>query len=83
MTRFQFVADHSDTTSSPRRGWTVKRLCALLDVRRSSFYTSRAYANLCDRLDVQQSMGAVGSSADNALAESFNATLKREVELDP
>lgn len=26
-----------------------------------------------------QSMGAVGSSADNALAESFNATMKREV----
>jgi transposase InsO family protein len=25
------------------------------------------------------SMGAVGSSADNALAESFNATLKREI----
>ncbi len=24
-------------------------------------------------------MGAVGSSADNALAESFNATVKREV----
>jgi transposase InsO family protein len=24
-------------------------------------------------------MGAVGSSADNALAESFNAALKREV----
>jgi transposase InsO family protein len=24
-------------------------------------------------------MGAVGTSADNALAESFNATLKREV----
>lgn len=24
-------------------------------------------------------MGGVGSSADNALAESFNATLKREV----
>jgi transposase InsO family protein len=24
-------------------------------------------------------MGAVGASADNALAESFNATLKREV----
>ncbi|ANY10707.1 hypothetical protein AFB00_30335 (plasmid) [Pseudonocardia sp. HH130630-07] len=38
MTRFQFVADHHDTTSSPRPGWTVKRLCALLDVRRSSFY---------------------------------------------
>ena len=41
-------------------------------------YTSRAYAALCDRLGVIRSMGAVGSSADNALAESFNATLKRE-----
>ena len=42
-------------------------------------YTSRAYAELCARLGVTQSMGAVGSSADNALAESFNATLKREL----
>ena len=41
-------------------------------------YTSRAYADLCGRLGVNRSMGAVGSSADNALAESFNATLKRE-----
>ncbi len=41
-------------------------------------YTSRAYADLCTRLGVTRSMGAVGSSADNALAESFNATLKRE-----
>ena len=30
-------------------------------------------------LGVTQSMGAVGTSADNALAESFNAALKREV----
>ena len=41
-------------------------------------YTSRAFAQLCTELDVTQSMGAVGTSADNALAESFNATLKRE-----
>jgi transposase InsO family protein len=41
-------------------------------------YSSRAYAQLCTRLGVTRSMGAVGSSADNALAESFNATLKRE-----
>jgi transposase InsO family protein len=33
---------------------------------------------LCTKLGVLPSMGAVGSSADNALAESFNATLKRE-----
>ncbi|WP_425458012.1 IS3 family transposase [Actinotalea subterranea] len=43
-----------------------------------SVYTSTDYAALCDRLGVRRSMGAVGSSADNALAESFNATLKRE-----
>ena len=42
-------------------------------------YTSRAYAELCIKLGVRQSMGAVGSSTDNALAESFNATLKREL----
>jgi transposase InsO family protein len=44
-----------------------------------SVYMSRDYAKLCADLGVTQSMGAVGSSADNALAESFNATMKREV----
>ncbi len=44
-----------------------------------SVYTSRAYTELCDGLGIIRSMGAVGSKADNALAESFNATLKREV----
>ncbi len=44
-----------------------------------SVYTSKAFAALCSELGVTQSMGAVGSSADNALAESFNAALKREV----
>jgi len=44
-----------------------------------SVYTSKDYARLCADLGVTQSMGAVGSSADNALAESFNAALKREV----
>jgi transposase InsO family protein len=41
-------------------------------------YTSKDYAKLCRDLGISLSMGAVGSSADNALAESFNATLKRE-----
>jgi transposase InsO family protein len=44
-----------------------------------SVYTSAAYARLCADLGVTQSMGAVGTSADNSLAESFNATLKREI----
>lgn len=43
-----------------------------------SVYTSKAYVKLCTDLKVTQSMGAIGSSADNSLAESFNATLKRE-----
>jgi transposase InsO family protein len=44
-----------------------------------SVYTSKDYATLCKTLGVVQSMGAVGSSADNALAEAFNATAKREI----
>jgi transposase InsO family protein len=42
-------------------------------------YTSKDFAKLYKKLGVTQSMGAVGTSADNALAESFNAALKREV----
>lgn len=41
-------------------------------------YTSRAFAEACSSAGVRRSMSAVGSSADNALAESFNATFKRE-----
>jgi transposase InsO family protein len=44
-----------------------------------SVYTSKDCARLCSQLGVTQSMGAVGTSADNSLAESFNATLKREI----
>lgn len=44
-----------------------------------SVYTSAAYRQLCEKFGVTQSMGAVGTSADNALAESFNSALKREV----
>jgi len=41
-------------------------------------YTSSAFQTTCRRLGVRQSMGRIGSSADNAMAESFNASLKRE-----
>jgi transposase InsO family protein len=41
-------------------------------------YSAKTFAQLCARLAVTRSMGAVGTSADNALAESFNASLKRE-----
>lgn len=41
-------------------------------------YVSKAFADLCSGLGVTQSMGAVGTSADNAACESFHASLKRE-----
>jgi transposase InsO family protein len=41
-------------------------------------YTSKAFAKACKKAGVRQSMSNVGSSADNALAESFNASFKRE-----
>lgn len=51
---------------------------AVLHTDHGAQYTSRAFADACRRSGVRQSMSAIGSSADNALAESFNATLKRE-----
>ncbi|WP_190078794.1 IS3 family transposase, partial [Streptomyces daghestanicus] len=41
-------------------------------------YTSRAFGQACRSAGVRRNMSAVGSSADNALAESFNATFERE-----
>jgi transposase InsO family protein len=42
-------------------------------------YTSTAFADACAVAGVRRSMGAVGSSADNSLAEAFFASLKREI----
>lgn len=45
---------------------------------RGSQYTSADFGELCDHLGVVQSMGATGVCWDNAAAESFFGTLKRE-----
>lgn len=42
-------------------------------------YASAAFAGACAAAGIRQSMGAAGSSADNALAEAFFASLKREI----
>lgn len=43
-----------------------------------SQYTSAAFAQICDGFGIRRSMGRVGSSYDNALAELFWQGLKRE-----
>ncbi len=45
----------------------------------SSQYTSQEYAAVCERLRITQSMGSVGDSYDNAMAESFFSSLKGEL----
>ncbi|MFB7191877.1 IS3 family transposase, partial [Streptomyces sp. NPDC056230] len=51
---------------------------AVMHTDHGAQYTSRAFAEACRLAGVRQSMSAIGSSADNAAAESFNATFKRE-----
>lgn len=46
---------------------------------RGAQYVSRAFAEVCRRHGIRRSMGRVGSSYDNALAESFFQGMKREL----
>ncbi|GAA3370124.1 hypothetical protein GCM10017744_092620 [Streptomyces antimycoticus] len=60
--------------------WTRGSLAgAVMHTDHGAQYCSRAFADACRRVGVTRSMGAIGSSADNALAESFNAACKREI----
>jgi putative transposase len=42
-------------------------------------YTSDSFAALCERSGVSLSMGSIGDAYDNAMAESFFATIKTEL----
>lgn len=46
---------------------------------RGSQYTSTAFGKRCREAGIMPSMGSVGDAYDNAMAESFFATLEREV----
>ena len=73
--RAELVEDALNAAAALRGGLAG----AVFHADHGSQYTSRDFAAVCRELGVVQSMGGVGSSADNALAESFNATLKREI----
>lgn len=45
---------------------------------RGSEYSGSQHAQACQRMGLVQSMGRVASALDNAVAESFNSTLKTE-----
>lgn len=46
---------------------------------RGSQYLSREHRSFCEQVGIMQSVGRTGSCLDNAMAESFWATLKREL----
>ncbi len=52
---------------------------AIMHTDHGSQYSSRIFAEICRSVEVRQNMGAIGSSADNAAAEGFNAAFKREM----
>ena len=73
--RTELVTDALEAADALRGGLTG----SVFHTDHGSQYTARDFVKLCADLGVTQSMGAVGTTADNALAESFNAALKREV----
>jgi transposase InsO family protein len=72
--RTELVADALKMAAATRGGLDG----AIFHSDHGAQYGSRQFAELCTEFGVIQSMGAVGTSADNAACESFHAALKRE-----
>ena len=62
--------DHANTVRGGLHG-------AIFHSDHGSMYTSSAFGARCSELGVPRSIGAVGTSADNARGDSFNATMKK------
>jgi putative transposase len=71
------LAGQAITMAVATRGGTVAGVIFHTD--RGSTYTANECTTLCEKLDITQSMGRVGSCFDNAAAESFFSTLEHEV----
>ena len=74
--RTSLVADALATAVATRGGHVDG---VIFHSDRGCQYTSAEFGELCDRLGVVQSMGATGVCWDNAAAESFFGSLKREL----
>ena len=74
--RTELVANALDAAIATRGGRVEAGVIFHSD--RGSQYTSAEFGELCDRHGVVQSMGATGVCWDNAAAESFFGSLKRE-----
>ena len=78
------IADHMRTALVQdallmAKGQRASLKGAIFHSDHGSVHTSNAFQDTCRKLGIRQSPGSIGTSADNALAESFNAALKREV----
>nr|WP_169806380.1 IS3 family transposase [Herbidospora sakaeratensis] len=78
------TADHLRTelvADALQQAWHTRRPATpvIFHSDRGCQYTSAAYAQLAQRLDVWLSVGRTGQCWDNALAESFFATIKGEL----
>ncbi|UDL96886.1 IS3 family transposase [Streptomyces longhuiensis] len=73
--RTELVTDALEAAARTRGGDLVG---AVFHSDNGAQYASKDFAKACRKLRVIRSRGAVGTSADNAAAESFNAALKRE-----
>lgn len=70
----QLVIDALNMAGTQRKPTTV-----IHHSDQGSQYTSRAFGNRCKALGVRPSMGSVGDAYDNAMAESFFASLECEL----
>lgn len=75
------VVDALNMAAWTRRGTDLDGLICHHDA--GSQYTSIAYTDRLDELDARASIGTVGDSYDNAMAESVNALYKTELHRNP
>ena len=75
------VVDALNMAAWTRRGTDLAGLICHSDA--GSQYTSIAYTDRLDDIDAAPSIGTVGDSYDNAMAESVNALFKTELHRNP